>query len=145
MIIHEKSFDNLVPPKTEKVKKQKKEKKSLSGFDELSSFEFKKDEEIGLENEDKAVASAAKPDNVVLENDKISKQIQSEKYLKNAEKNKKIIDRETYNEIIERMAITFISSKKKDQYDKFLHEIQKEKIKEIWDNKYDEIWNKFRN
>ncbi len=50
--------------------------------------------------------------------------------------------RETYNEIIERMAITFISSKKKDQYDKFLHEIQKEKIKEIWDNKYDEIWEK---
>lgn len=50
--------------------------------------------------------------------------------------------RETYNEVIERMAIVFISSKKKDQYDKFLHEIQKEKIKEIWDNKYDEIWEK---
>lgn len=50
--------------------------------------------------------------------------------------------RETYNEIIEKMALVFINSKKKDQYDKFLHEIQKEKMKEIWDNKYDEIWEK---
>ena len=39
--------------------------------------------------------------------------------------------RETYNEIIEKMALVFINSKKKDQYDKFLHEIQKEKMKEI--------------
>ncbi len=28
----------------------------------------------------------------------------------------------------------------KNQNDKFLHEIQKEKMKEIWDNKYDERW-----
>ncbi|MEK6873276.1 MAG: hypothetical protein AABW91_00345 [Nanoarchaeota archaeon] len=50
--------------------------------------------------------------------------------------------RETYNETIEKMALVFINSKKKDQYDKFLHEIQKEKMREIWDNKYDEIWEK---
>ena len=29
---------------------------------------------------------------------------------------------------------------KNDNYDKFLHEIQKSKMKEIWDNKHDEIW-----
>jgi len=50
--------------------------------------------------------------------------------------------RETYNEIIEKMALVFINSKKKDQYDKFLHEIQKEKMTEVWNNKYDEIWEK---
>ncbi len=32
-----------------------------------------------------------------------------------------------------------------EQYGKFLHEVQKLKMSEIWDNKYDEIWNKFRN
>ena len=50
--------------------------------------------------------------------------------------------RETYNEIIEKMALVFINSKKKDQYDKFLHEIQKIKMKELWDNKEDEVWEK---
>lgn len=29
-------------------------------------------------------------------------------------------------------------NKKEDAYDKFLHEIQKQKMKELWDNKYDE-------
>ena len=50
--------------------------------------------------------------------------------------------RQTYNEVIEKMVSVFIKSKKKDQYDKFLHEIQKEKMKEIWDNKYDDRWDK---
>mgnify|MGYP001576209171 CR=1 FL=1 len=31
--------------------------------------------------------------------------------------------------------------KKQAQYDKFLHEIQKIKMKEIWDNEYDEAYN----
>ena len=33
-----------------------------------------------------------------------------------------------------------IKMKERNQLDKFLHEIQKEKMKEVWDNKYDEIW-----
>ena len=50
--------------------------------------------------------------------------------------------RQTYNELIDKMLRVFLSVKQNDQYDKFLHEIQKEKMKEVWDNKYDEIWEK---
>jgi len=62
---------------------------------------------------------------------------------------KKVIDllkkakedpRQTYNELLKKMATIFIRLKEKDQYDKFLHEVQKEKMKELWDNKEDEIW-----
>ena len=48
--------------------------------------------------------------------------------------------RHTYNELLEKMVQIYLNLKKRDQYDKFLHEIQKPKMKEIWDNKYDEIW-----
>ena len=34
----------------------------------------------------------------------------------------------------------FIKVKKSNQYDEFLHKIQQEKMKEIWDNKDDEAW-----
>ena len=50
--------------------------------------------------------------------------------------------RETYNELLNKIVTSFLKAKKKDQYDKFLHEIQKEKMKEIWDNRYDERWEK---
>ncbi|MEK6893106.1 MAG: hypothetical protein AABX07_02790 [Nanoarchaeota archaeon] len=50
--------------------------------------------------------------------------------------------RETYNETISKIAKMFIEVKKQkeDSYDKYLHEIQKRKMKELWDNQYDEIW-----
>ena len=48
--------------------------------------------------------------------------------------------RQTYNELIEKMANTFISLKKRNQYDEFLHKIQQEKMKELWDNREDEVW-----
>ena len=48
--------------------------------------------------------------------------------------------RQTYNELLEKMAKTFIKIKEKNQYDEFLHKIQQEKMKELWDNKEDEIW-----
>ena len=48
--------------------------------------------------------------------------------------------RETYNELLEKMAKIYINLKKRDHYDKFLHEIQKPKMREVWDNKYDEVW-----
>lgn len=48
--------------------------------------------------------------------------------------------RQTYNELLEKMAKTFIAVKNKNQYDEFLHKIQQPKMKELWDNKEDEAW-----
>lgn len=48
--------------------------------------------------------------------------------------------RQTYNELLKKMAKTFISLKQNNQYDEFLHKIQQTKMKELWDNKEDEIW-----
>ena len=48
--------------------------------------------------------------------------------------------RQPYNELLEKMAKTFIILKKRNQYDEFLHKIQQPKMKEIWDNKEDKIW-----
>ncbi|MEK6887853.1 MAG: hypothetical protein AABX14_02795 [Candidatus Aenigmatarchaeota archaeon] len=47
---------------------------------------------------------------------------------------------QTYNSLIERMIDVFEGTKKRDQYDKFIHHIQKQKMKELWDNKEDEAW-----
>lgn len=49
--------------------------------------------------------------------------------------------KQTYNELLEKMARIFITLKKRNQYDEFLHKIQQPKMKELWDNKEDEIWN----
>ncbi|MEK6844898.1 MAG: hypothetical protein AABX44_01445 [Nanoarchaeota archaeon] len=63
--------------------------------------------------------------------------------------NKKVIEllketkdypKQTYNELLEKMAKFFLILKKRNQYDEFLHKIQQPKMKEIWGNKYDEIW-----
>jgi len=48
--------------------------------------------------------------------------------------------RQTYNELLTKIVKIYLRMKERDQYDKFLHEIQKPKMKEIWDNEYDEIW-----
>jgi hypothetical protein len=48
--------------------------------------------------------------------------------------------RQTYNELLEKMSKTFIKIKERNQYDEFLHKIQKEKMKELWENKEDEDW-----
>lgn len=50
--------------------------------------------------------------------------------------------RQTYNELLEKMANLFIKIKERNQYDEFLHKIQKEKMRELWDNKDDEDWEK---
>jgi len=47
---------------------------------------------------------------------------------------------QTYNALIQKMIETFKQVKERDQYDKFLHHIQKQKMKELWDNKEDEEW-----
>jgi hypothetical protein len=46
--------------------------------------------------------------------------------------------RQTYNELIAKMAKTFMA--RKNHYDEFLHKIQQPKMKELWDNKEDEAW-----
>lgn len=59
---------------------------------------------------------------------------------KTAEKLKSIrtYPRQTYNEIIEELIM--MKSQLKNQYDEFLHKVQQDKMKELWDNKEDEIW-----
>ena len=48
--------------------------------------------------------------------------------------------RQTYNELISRMIELFKNVKKRNQYDEFLHKIQQQKMKELWDNEEDEAW-----
>ena len=48
--------------------------------------------------------------------------------------------RETYNEIISDLIKAAKDSKKRKQYDEFLHRIQQAKMKELWDNEEDEAW-----
>lgn len=48
--------------------------------------------------------------------------------------------RQSYDELVEKMATLFLTLKKRNQYDEFLHKIQQPKMKELWDNKEDEAW-----
>jgi hypothetical protein len=48
--------------------------------------------------------------------------------------------RQTYEELIQKMINAFVALKKRNQYDEFLHKIQQQKMKEIWDNEEDEAW-----
>lgn len=48
--------------------------------------------------------------------------------------------RQTYNELLEKMAKIFLKIQERNQYDEFLHKIQQEKMKELWNNKEDEVW-----
>ena len=38
------------------------------------------------------------------------------------------------------MVKIYLAKKKANQYDEFLHKIQQQKMKELWDNKEDEDW-----
>jgi len=48
--------------------------------------------------------------------------------------------RQTYNEIISKMASIILTLKERNQYDEFLHKIQQPKMKELWENKEDNFW-----
>ena len=48
--------------------------------------------------------------------------------------------RQSYSELLSRMTGIFMKAKKKDEYDRFLHKIQQNKMKELWDNRFDEEW-----
>lgn len=49
-------------------------------------------------------------------------------------------ERETYDEIISDLIKIAKHSKKRNQYNEFLHKIQQAKMKELWDNEDDEAW-----
>lgn len=67
-----------------------------------------------------------------------------DKKIINELKEAKEYPRQTYNELLAKMTRLFLSMKhqKEGQYDRFLFEIQKKKMKELWDNEYDEVWEK---
>lgn len=48
--------------------------------------------------------------------------------------------RQTYNELLKDIITVYKNVKQKNQYDEFLHKIQQEKMKELWNNKEDEAW-----
>ena len=63
--------------------------------------------------------------------------------------NKKVVEilkearehpRQTYNELINKMIKLFNATRDRNQYDEFLHKVQQHKMKELWDNKEDEVW-----
>ncbi len=66
--------------------------------------------------------------------------IQIDKSIVNSLKEIREYPRQTYNELIKHMIQLFKNIKKKNQYDEFLHKIQQAKMKELWDNKEDIIW-----
>jgi hypothetical protein len=67
--------------------------------------------------------------------------IQLEKSVVKSLQEVKEYPRQTYNELIKRMVTMFKNVKKRNQYDEFLHKIQQGKMKELWDNPDDEVWN----
>ena len=48
--------------------------------------------------------------------------------------------RQTYTELLRKMTKLFTATKKRNQYDEFLHKMQQQKMRELWDNKDDEVW-----
>ena len=66
--------------------------------------------------------------------------IQLEKSIVNALKEAREYPKQSYNELIKKMVEIFRNAKMNNQYDEFLHKIQQQKMKELWDNKKDEGW-----
>ena len=66
--------------------------------------------------------------------------IQLNKSLLKKLKDAKEHPRQTYNELLDKALSVFVAAKKKNTYDEFLHKIQQQKMREIWDNKEDEAW-----
>lgn len=67
--------------------------------------------------------------------------IQLDKELLENLKKVKEYPKQSYNELITHMVELFKNVKAKNQYDEFLHKIQQQKMKELWDNEKDEVWN----
>jgi len=66
--------------------------------------------------------------------------VQLDKAVVNALKEIKEHPRQSYNELIMHLIELGKKTKLRNQYDEFLHKIQQSKMKELWDNKEDEVW-----
>ncbi len=66
--------------------------------------------------------------------------IQLDKSIVNALKEMKEYPRQTYNELILHLIELKKNLKMRNQYDEFLHKIQQPKMKELWGDKEDEVW-----
>ncbi|MFA5333886.1 MAG: hypothetical protein WC376_05325 [Candidatus Nanoarchaeia archaeon] len=66
--------------------------------------------------------------------------IQLEKKVVNELKKIKEYPKQSYNELIIKITKFYSELKKRNNYDEFLHKIQMQKMKELWDNKEDEAW-----
>ena len=66
--------------------------------------------------------------------------IQLDKKLVKSLKESREYPRQTYEELISKMLKLFNQSRSKNQYDEFLHKIQQQKMKELWDNTEDGVW-----
>ena len=66
--------------------------------------------------------------------------IQLDKTVVNLLKDVREYPRQTYNDLLKNMINVFKNVKNKNQYDEFLHKIQQVKMKELWDNEDDEVW-----
>jgi len=66
--------------------------------------------------------------------------IQLDKSIVKDLKEMKDYPRQTYNEIIALAIKALERMRRMNQYDEFLHKVQQEKMKELWDNKEDEVW-----
>lgn len=66
--------------------------------------------------------------------------LQLNKSVLNSLKEVKQYNRQTYEELIINLIEMFKKLKMKNQYDEFLHKIQQDKMKELWDNREDEEW-----
>jgi hypothetical protein len=66
--------------------------------------------------------------------------IQLDKSVVSALKKLKDYPRQPYNELIINLIACSKKVKMRNQYSKFLHKIQQTKMKELWDNKDNEIW-----
>ncbi len=66
--------------------------------------------------------------------------IQLDKEVVELLKRTKEYPRQTYGELITKLVKLFKETKKRNQYDEFLHKIQQPKMKELWNNRADEVW-----
>jgi galactose-1-phosphate uridylyltransferase len=66
--------------------------------------------------------------------------IQVDKSLVHELKEVKDYPRQTYSELIKKMMRVYVAVKNNNQYDEFLHKVQQQKMKELWDNPDDEAW-----
>ncbi len=55
-------------------------------------------------------------------------------------KKAKKYERQTYSELLRELLKISKNARLRNQYDEFLHNIQQDKMTELWDNKEDEAW-----